>query len=692
MKLSLGNCAVGSRIRSSLLLMPLGLVACSEGMEDTPTDGSLTFTITSPAAANPVVDQAAVIDENAAAESLVKLANETPTTDNPDVAEPDVSAAVEAGSPDAAGLDVSAAVEAGNPDAAEPDVSASVETGNPDPEDEVAAFEFTSIEIDEMTGNQARVAFSLSDFGTGEIHYGTAESELTSRTPAETSFDYDAHIQRITDLTPDTTYYFQVQSVNSAGELILSDMQTFTTLEVETVPEPVAGNESDSGDSFTPVVNDWPDNTDENLPMSGIFYGTSHGGLQTGNTRLAIEHSLRFRAEKTGHIQSLRWENRRLTQGNVDSRNGAAYDSCRSNNLAPEVCAYMLGNAYSVGNGGQILASIHPDNGNGRPDEETVLGTVDQIYIPSDYPHGVWITQNMSSPVAVVAGGIYHVKLRNLAPPVGKLTRNTLAEARAHDPNTGAMGLNGVWHGNLVGPDSLKWGPYYGRMGQEALYRNATSGSWTETPVTYGWLQFRYTDEVWTGAASTGYDNIQTLTPYSTSAYEGFKIVQGNTRVRQVFTVQTADRVINGMWLNFGHARNATISPLTVELKNAGGEVIASGSITGNSEILSRVNAGFNSSNLTEINVKTWGYTDLPETRLQTGDTYYLELSAGNNAGFHINSFYSKQENRNNWEDAFAEVNRGNGREWEIYDNANGHPDRDLPIMFTLQGMPKQLP
>ena len=51
------------------------------------------------------------------------------------------------------------------------------------------------------------------------------------------------------------------------------------------------------------------------------------------------------------------------------TRTGDVYDVCRANNLSAEVCAYMLGNAYSVGNGGQILATLHPDDGNGFPNE-----------------------------------------------------------------------------------------------------------------------------------------------------------------------------------------------------------------------------------------------------------------------------------------------------------------------------------
>lgn len=73
----------------------------------------------------------------------------------------------------------------------------------------------------------------------------------------------------------------------------------------------------------------------------------------------------------------------------------------------------------------------------------------------------------------------------------------------------------------------------------------------------------QYADGEWIGDSYAAY--------FSFVENLGRKVIGGNVIARQKFTVEEANRNVNGLWLNYGHNNNASSdgSPLSVTLKNS---------------------------------------------------------------------------------------------------------------------------
>ncbi len=99
------------------------------------------------------------------------------------------------------------------------------------------ALIITNIQTTNITDTSAAIGWNLSDYGTGQVEYGTTNSYgLFSK--AESSFNWNYHIQTLSNLTPNTLYHYRVFSSNSAGVKTTSDDHTFTTLASMTSPTP----------------------------------------------------------------------------------------------------------------------------------------------------------------------------------------------------------------------------------------------------------------------------------------------------------------------------------------------------------------------------------------------------------------------------------------------------------------------
>jgi hypothetical protein len=77
--------------------------------------------------------------------------------------------------------------------------------------------------------DSATVSWSLDQPGTGQVEFGLSMALGSASTP-ETTFQYSAHVQTITNLTPGTRYYFRVKSANVAGQTVVSTIASFDTL------------------------------------------------------------------------------------------------------------------------------------------------------------------------------------------------------------------------------------------------------------------------------------------------------------------------------------------------------------------------------------------------------------------------------------------------------------------------------
>jgi hypothetical protein len=80
-----------------------------------------------------------------------------------------------------------------------------------------------------INATDVSIAWTLSDYGTGQIQYGLTTSYSTSSS-YEGSFNYMTHAQTISGLARGTLYHYRVLSKNKSGIQVTSTDQTFTTL------------------------------------------------------------------------------------------------------------------------------------------------------------------------------------------------------------------------------------------------------------------------------------------------------------------------------------------------------------------------------------------------------------------------------------------------------------------------------
>jgi len=107
----------------------------------------------------------------------------------------------------------------------------------------------TNVRATDITQNTATISWDLSDYGTGQVKYGTTTSYGLLST-LESSFNWNHHIQMLTNLTPNTIYHYRTMSSNSSNILTTSDDYTFTTLPITTTttPTPKPGDYNHDGD------------------------------------------------------------------------------------------------------------------------------------------------------------------------------------------------------------------------------------------------------------------------------------------------------------------------------------------------------------------------------------------------------------------------------------------------------------
>lgn len=434
-------------------------------------------------------------------------------------------------------------------------------------------------------------------------------------------------------------------------------------------------------------VSDWPEGANEELPLAGIMYGNPYAGIGTANATIAYESSRRFRAERSGYVETVKYHNRILRDYEIDARcaqsgNNPAnkYCVCKANKLDAFSCGYTM-NSYHVGNGGTIVVELRPDDGNGYPGDE-VLGKTVQ-FIPMNNQDKWYPELEFDVQPLLEAGRIYHLVFTNLTPPSNCAISNVPVDRARNCPrNEGAMSLNGNFH--LSTPTSTsKYGPYRGNKSSATLFRRSPDRGWEQYWNSLSYYELRYVDGVAVGD-----------TYYAHHAVSGGStILGGQVRVRQRFTVRDDDRKVTGVWVNFGHVNSADGSPLNAELKNESGSVIASGLIPSSAYCRERALEG---GSYARNNCRDWGYLDFGKTVLLSEEyTYTLELSTSSKGGYKISTYLPFTshgfKDRNHWFGARAEYSRDNGARWNLW-SGQWDFERDLPVVFTIEGMPLQLP
>lgn len=110
-----------------------------------------------------------------------------------------------------------------------------------------APLSITSVTVTSITDTSALIGWTLSDFATGQVQYGTTTTygKTTTREP---SFTYKAHAQTISGLVAGTLYHFKCLSQNQSGTTAVSADGTFTTTGGATIPPAPTGLTAVPGD------------------------------------------------------------------------------------------------------------------------------------------------------------------------------------------------------------------------------------------------------------------------------------------------------------------------------------------------------------------------------------------------------------------------------------------------------------
>ncbi len=465
-----------------------------------------------------------------------------------------------------------------------------------------------------------------------------------------------------------------------------------TSVEVEE-PEIAAASGPD-----LEAVEGWPTQSNDSLPLGGVFYGTFKGGMMSGNGPIAMENAIRFRAERTGFVKAVRYNNRRLLPTDIGHRcdlygEGSVWCNCKEAGLDNISCGYTLANSYHVGSGGLITIELRNDDSSSRHlPGKTVLASTN-AYVPVEV-NNKFPTIALRQPVQVQAGKIYHLVFRNDKPPVGCGLKNlTLAEAAACPRDQGAIGLNGTKHGTDPSP-SGRFGPFLGKTGTGLHFKTTANGPWILRKDVIAFYELQYTDGEYIGDTYAGYDNP------NYGASKGTQIIEGSTLGRQLFTVEDLTREVNGLWLQYGHVYDRRVNgrPLTVRLKDSAGTVLATGQIPASRECneiaLAAAKDGKARGTRDDWMCRTWAYSDLSTpVSLLEGAEYSVEFSAPAGAGYALSTFFSvhRRDERNMWENARAQISTNNGVNWADW-TGSYFASRDLPVLFTIVGMPKHLP
>lgn len=495
-----------------------------------------------------------------------------------------------------------------------------------------------------------------------------------------------------------------IMTVGTSVSNLVTASAAETTSSVTTAPQPEVGA-AQPGDveetqtlpvNFpTTVDNDWPVNADNNAPFSGLFYGQYESGFHTGNGKIALQSSRRFRADRDGFIDAVSYNNRVVRDENISGRckpedPDSVWCKCQDAGLDRYSCGYTLSNSYSVGNGGSIIVEIHGnDEANGNIPDSVILGRTKIPFVPMDNINDLSPTLELSDPVFLNAGEIYHLVFVNENPPSACALRGvSVAEASSCPRNQGAMGLNGT---TLLRTEGLDGGldPFRGTSGG-TLTRSSLNSDWVEDPDTLSWYEIRYSDGIWRGDSYAAFQ--------STSA--GRQTIGNQKIARQVFTVNDATRIVDGMWLNYGYLTGSspTTSEIVITLKDGSSNTLATGSITTSTECADITRSGLSSGNRSDTHCRQWGYTDFNlVTPLIEGDTYSVEISSPNNSDLVLSTVFELNysgwtfNSSNRWDDAYAEISTNNGNSWTNWEGA-GKRTRDLSLLFTISGMPKRLP
>jgi hypothetical protein len=378
----------------------------------------------------------------------------------------------------------------------------------------------------------------------------------------------------------------------------------------------------------------WPANASQTLPHGNIMYGNSGFGDNPNHGRQYVHQgAARFRAQKTGDITAVKIHLRTCTSGSA----------CSSS-------------SYSTGNGGRLSFAVHTDV-NGLPGAILARGTRTLVPLESASigSSNEWVALDRS--VAVTAGTMYHVVNTQLEPDRGRVVLNG----------------DGVFRAT-----SYPGGPFGGN-GPATFTRNSDTESWSRQRMTNGddirpRLQVRYSDGQVTGNPSGSWN----------SSHNSALNFGGSTEAGQQFIVGDLTRRATGVWIRFG--RRVEDAGPTVLLERSGGDILITAQMPARDISHCAQDTPYRAC------VIEWVHVPFGQVvTLAVGETYRLRIKAPSAAGYFINGMGETGEDREAWRNAVAQRSSDGGASWSTF-SVPGQSTSDFSILFTLEGMPRQLP
>jgi hypothetical protein len=384
-----------------------------------------------------------------------------------------------------------------------------------------------------------------------------------------------------------------------------------------------------------------------NLPYGGIFYGNAVAADAIYPVKITYgrDADFRFRAERSGSVDSIQVNNR-------VNRSGES--------------------TYSTATGGRVMIELRADDGTAQHLPSSTVLARSESYVPSeagDYPELAF-----DHPVTLQAGQIYHYVMVQLEPgQIASSNANFVANAGGVADNPYFGDVFNVFYGN-----GSSWQIKRGSS-------DAPNGQLIPA------FELGYTDGVSVGAGMMA----------QKSATDAVGI-GGGALARQIFEVDGADKHVTGLWLRPARISNDG-APLEVTLKDGSGRIAWQGEIP--ADQISRT-GGTDPRSAYMNGPVGWVYARFPETvTLESGQTYAVELgSSGKYSIAATTDLSGKMQDRNAWDSGFAQVSTDGGQSWTgwtktfgsketgFLSSHGGATNQDLPILFTLDGMPDRLP
>ena|GEM_PF-6468880 len=535
----------------------------------------------------------------------------------------------------------------------------------PDPD----AFQITSfsVPVGDIKRNSAIISWDTNQKAQGYVEYGTTTS-YGSQNEAEISFDFDRHTQLLLGLSSETKYYYRIVSTNQAGEIVNKSGE-FTTL---------AGGGTDPVTGF-----------DESLPMLGAFYGSPVAVTKSpSNTVKKARHWIRFRAAKSDYIDR-------------------AYFDVR------------IGPGYSDGTGGVIKYVIVEDDGSDlhlpRVDGP-VYGTSLETFVPGDFNKNIGYAKEleMSQDRPLVAGKKYHLGIINIDTSSGRIPMNG-ATVLFHTKEQYKS-----WENEAMGPwysQGAAWAVSDNGYNLEPLkgidlYRDIQP-----------WFGVRYkTSKAWEDTYFSQ-DDYPVPEPYDTSRSNPAEMrreavwIDGKNAARQSFKVSQSTRVVDGLWLNYGHHKVSRPNgkPMTAELRDSNDTLLATFTYQAEQALYETTkgdpDAPYN--DYVRRAAGKWFYSPISvngsgsHVTLKEGSTYHLTMKAPTGANYmmlatpSVSLAHSEQIERslNFWHDGFpARRSTDGGATFpRKVDYTRPHPDGSmgwngrLGVLFTHPGKPRHM-